>query len=268
MPHKIFVDSRNRISGTSSHFTYQLPGPVEMPASRVVCDAVSIPNVFKTVNRHNDTVYLKEETGTGNNAVTLQRKVLLPRQFMTSHTLKAALTDALNAGTLVQGYVVDYIESTGFLTVSHPGGLTFFIYPHEGLKAGLWPGPDPYENNDAGVLCGWHGTALMQGSPVISNSHINLLPLHTLFLHSDIAGQNDTIGPQGEGSILRRIVLDQPQGSMVHDRFAQLFGDYVTIQRGNIHTMTFWLTDFEGRELDTEFMNFSFSLIFVDLSEI
>ena len=99
-------------------------------------------------------------------------------------------------------------------------------------------------------------------------SHINLLPLHTLFLHSDLAGQNDTLGPQGESTIMRKIVLDQPQGSMVHDRYSQLFGDYVTLQRGNVHTMTFWLTDFEGREIETEFMNFSFSLIFVDLAEI
>ena len=255
MPHKIYIDSRNRIAGTSSHFTFQLPGPVQMPASRVICDAVSIPNVFRTVNRHNDTVYLKEETGTGNNAVTLLRKVLLPRTFFTSNGLKGALMDALNAGTLVSGYVVDYSESTGFLTITHPS-LVFFIYPHEGLKAGLWSGPDPYENNDAGVLCGWHGTALLQGSPVISNSHINLLPLHTLFLHSDLAGQNDTLGPQGEGTILRKIIIDMPQGSMVHDFHSQLFGDYVTLERGNIHTMTFWLTDFEGREIDTEFMNF------------
>ena len=33
----------------------------------------------------------------------------------------------------------------------------------------------------------------------------------------------------------------------------ELFGDYVTLQRGNIHTITFWLTDFEGREIETEY---------------
>ena len=59
---RIYVDSRRRISGTSSDFIYQLAWPIDVPQSRVFVDSVQIPNTFPAIPTANRHVYLEETT--------------------------------------------------------------------------------------------------------------------------------------------------------------------------------------------------------------
>ena len=58
---KIYVDSRNRISGSNEDFSFQLPETVDIPESLAYLDVVLVPNVFWTIRTgYNDKLYLYE----------------------------------------------------------------------------------------------------------------------------------------------------------------------------------------------------------------
>ena len=58
---KIYVDSRNRISGSNEDFSFQLPETVDIPESLAYIDVVLVPNVFWSVRSgYNDKLYLYE----------------------------------------------------------------------------------------------------------------------------------------------------------------------------------------------------------------
>ena len=85
MVHKIYVDSRKRIKGTTSNFTYQLPRPLEIGASRVFVDSVSIPNAFPSIHSKNKYIYIQEDVG----SVTSKLKVPLTEGFYDAFSLAA-----------------------------------------------------------------------------------------------------------------------------------------------------------------------------------
>ena len=57
MPHKLYIDSRRRVSGSHSEFDYQLPNPIQLTKqSRCFVDAVHLANIFPTIHQAIATV--------------------------------------------------------------------------------------------------------------------------------------------------------------------------------------------------------------------
>ena len=266
MVHKLYIDSRKRIRGTSSCFAYQLVRPIEVPASRVFVDSVSLPNSFPSVHAGNRSVYIEERVGNSD----FKRKVALTEGFYDGFSLAEEVQTRINSGTnLAVPYTVTFEEKTGKLKISNTG--VFSVWPDEALAKGQWDprlgaGIPLYEQDSANEVLGYYGKDAIQGTDAISNGHVSLMPYHSLFLHSDLGTQGDSMGPSGEQSIIRRVVLDQPPGAMIHD-FHSLPHDFVSVPRGNIRTINFKITNYEGKEVDMSHMNISFSLIFLDAEE-
>ena len=61
---RLYIDSRDRVSGTQTEFEYQLStNVVVQQESLAVLDTVCIPNSWYTVtNNKNDRIYIREET--------------------------------------------------------------------------------------------------------------------------------------------------------------------------------------------------------------
>ena len=118
MPHKIYVDSRKRVSGTHSNFDYQLPNPIQVPKSRCFVDSVHIANVFPSITSHSRFIYL-EETSTSN--VTTKRKVALTVGAYDGNTLATEVALQLNSGTTLTAgsYSCTFSSGTGKLTISN-----------------------------------------------------------------------------------------------------------------------------------------------------
>ena len=66
--------------------------------------------------------------------------------------------------------------------------------------------------------------------------------------------------------IIRKIILDQPPGSTIHD-FHSLPYDYVSVQPGQIRSLSFRIADYRGRTVDLLHNGVSFSLFFVPEDE-
>ena len=59
--YRIYVDSRDRKSGTATNFEYALPYTLNIrERSRASVDAVVVPNSIKTVGHLNKVIYVQE----------------------------------------------------------------------------------------------------------------------------------------------------------------------------------------------------------------
>jgi hypothetical protein len=70
-----------------------------------------------------------------------------------------------------------------------------------------------------------------------------------LFITSDLGTHADSVGPIGQSTVCRKIVIDQPAGGFVND-FHSLPYDYVSLDQRNIAAIRFRLTDWKGRTVD------------------
>ena len=277
MPHKIYVDSRKRVSGSHSQFDYQLPNPIQVPKSRCFVDSVHIANVFPTIHSANRFIYI-EETSTA--SVSTKRKVgLTAGQTYDGTTLATEVALQLNTGTTLtaSSYACTFSSATGKLTISNVtiAPADFSIWPADYLKQGLWNPlnsasiPAYMEGDDCYDIIGFASPYQITGNSTTSITgagHINVMSYHSLFLHSSLGMQGDCIGPDDSQSIIRRVVLDAAPGTMVND-FHSLPYDYVSIQPSQIRNLSFRLADFKGRTVDLQHQGFSFSLLFVPEDE-
>lgn len=276
MPHKIYADSRKRISGSHSAFDYQLPNPIQVPKSRCFVDSVHIPNIFPTITAHSKFIYLQEFSISN---VSTKRKVALTERTYDGTTLATEVALQLNTGTSLtaSSYTCTFDVHTGKLTISNntAAPADFSIWPAEYLKHLGWNPlasasiPDYIEGDDCYDAIGFAAPYKITGSsgnPITGAGHINVQPYHSLFLHSSLGLQNDCIGPDDSSSIIRKIVLDAAPGSMVND-FHSLPYDYVSVQPSQIRNLSFRLADYRGRTVDLQHQGFSFSLLFVPEDE-
>ena len=115
-PKKIYIDSLYRSSGTHSDFRYSLQTNIEVPHGYVaIIDAVSIPNVFLTVDENRNKLYVRlvEQT---------DRVLTLTSGMYNGVTLAAELQTQLNTlGREYGTYTVTYEEGTGHLRVLMTG---------------------------------------------------------------------------------------------------------------------------------------------------
>ena len=173
-------------------------------------------------------------------------------------------------------YSCNVSNVTGKLTIStSDANNTFHIWPEEYLAHGLWDPlnsasiPDYIAHDNCYDVLGIHGPntiAGSQNSPVVGTSHINVVPYHTLYIHSSLGSQAHCVGPMGSSSVIRAVCLDQPPGRYVHDRCSLPF-DYVTVDEGMIRQLDIQLTDWRDRPVPLT-NSWSFSIIFVPEDEM
>ena len=203
---------------------------------------------FPTITSHSQFIYIEEILTTN---VSTKRKVGLTVGGYDGTTLATEVATQLNTGTTLNAnsYSCTFKSGTGKLTISNttPSPADFNIWTADYLKHGLWNPlnlgsiPAYVEGDDCYTQIGFAGPYKITGNattPITGEGHINVMPYHSLFLHSDLGLQGDAIGPDNSQSCIRMIVLDQAPGSMIHD-FHSLPYDYVSVQPSQIRNLHF-----------------------------
>ena len=67
-PNYLYIDSRDKVSGTTNNFTVQLPSAIHS-AKEIVLEMVAFPNTSYIVNEYNDRVYINNTYGLIEHAV-------------------------------------------------------------------------------------------------------------------------------------------------------------------------------------------------------
>ena len=135
--YRIYVDSRERVDGTDTDFTFELPYTLAIKEkSLAMIDVVCVPNSILTVTENkNDTIWLKE---TRSFEETFYRFAKIVPGYYTVQTLRQAIQDALNNGSnLFADYKVEYDQRLARYVFSNPftvSGESFLLYTQESLK--------------------------------------------------------------------------------------------------------------------------------------
>lgn len=181
------------------------------------------------------------------------RQIALDKGFYTFDELASQLQSKMNENSAITGgsYVVTAQTLTGRLKIENSSTDQIFkIYPEAYLTKNpymfLGVGTDPYSSDDVTGLSGDH---ILQGNLLTASMHVNVLRYHSLFITSDLGTHADSVGPQGQSSVARKIVIDQPAGGFVND-FHSLPFDYVALDKQSIAAIHFRLTDWRGRTVD------------------
>ena len=190
---------------------------IEVPENTVAfVDSVHLPNVFTTIHARNRNLYLAEYVSASSKAY---KTVQLSEGSYNGVTLAAELKSRLDANTQTSAtFTVVYQESTGQLTVSSTVSFKFLTEEEARSTHGAGGLTGYVPNQTAYAVIGWpEETMTLAGTQSLSGM-INASPHSTLFLcSSDFGGLGGSLGPRGETNIVRRIVIDKPFGSTVHD---------------------------------------------------
>ena len=195
------------------------------------------------------------------------RKIAVDVGGYDAASLPTMLTTKLNAGTSMATYAVTVVGTTNRLSIANNSAKKFWLWSGEYLDAHPYAFQGHTNGGYAYDILGYRG-GVQEGSssaPLIGQQHINVMAHHTVFINSNLGMHNDSVGPMGQTTIARKVVIDQPPGSTVNDYHSNLM-DYVTVAAGDIHQISFRLTDWRGQDIDMD-VAWSLSIIFVPEKE-
>jgi len=269
---RVYVDSRNAVSGDSRNFLFELPEDITLPkdACCYITD-LSLPHAFYTIDENNKHIYVIEQ---GPHA----RKIELTSQHYDVLTLEAELQTRFNQAQDAPGwpgnqtgstYTVTYNPEKNNYTIALGAG-TFQFLTDAYLKTydggsdwNAGSGPDLPVH-----LASLNDTLGLRGSYAQANSHdtghTDIRNYHTLFLHSSSLGSYNTIGPLGVKSVLVRIPVTVDYGDIVRQHHSGLVHDYIDCGGQTLRTLQFSLRDGWNREVDIQGGNLSFTLLFTE----
>ena len=209
---KIYIDSR-QAQGTGSDFLLTLKQSVQVPENTVAyIDDVILPNTFLTVDANRSYIYISETNGT----TTFSFRTQIAYGNYSGIDLAAALQTTLRQhSTISPGqYSVNFDGNTGLLKITHDSGTGnwHLATRAELLAVGTWGGVNFGQNpQDANDVIGLNSNAVATPLTLQLNNMVMLIPFQNVYLtSSDFGGLNQSLGTNGETSILRRIPIDQP----------------------------------------------------------
>ena len=219
----IYVDSRRRVSGSDSNFTFELPETLHMQSSaKMAVYKVRIADAFLSTDRGRNLYWIDQALGTLNNAQ-------LPI---------GAYTGARLAAWISSNYASD--AELRDLFPNGPG------YP-QGAYA-----TSPQSINH--LLGGSYIDGALQIFPWVSMN-----PFNEVYLRSrELGNAAHILGPLGT-DIICKVIIDKGVGHVMKD---QTDDGHLVELRGPItlRTLNFRLTDVDGNEVNTRGTSVSFAL--------
>ena len=263
---KIYCDTkfRRNDSKSTSDFKIDLPQTLKLPEN-CVCyiDDVSIPRSWFVVETCiNDKLYLRLQYSTGgivsDHIITLQSKNYNGAQFASE--LQGKLQVINNTFTCL------YDNQSMNVSISLANlDVKFFT---------------DAELMDSGFMVNWSGTVFNQKNlssanelltnvtpNVIGNTaspaqyYINLTPIRNIYMRSPNLSSFNTIGCNGESSIIKKIPINAGSGEMITS-FITSSTDFIPCNNLTLRTIEIQLVDVDGNIINLHNNNMSFSILF------
>lgn len=264
---KIYIDSKFRRadSVSSSSFKFELPYTLQLPDNAMFyVDDVCIPHNWYTVETGvNDQLYFRIQFAGGgsydDHIITLDGKNYNGSQFAAAVQSKIS---SITAGAVT---TCTYDTQTKNMSVS-VANLDLNFFTNEDLK-------DPQYN------IGWTGTVyngndLSSANELLTNDfrkfvgntatpaiyYLNLTPVRNIYMRSPNLSSFNTIGCNGESSIIKKIPVSSNSGDMIFNNITSA-NDFLECSRATWKTLEFHLVDVNSNYINLHGANVSFSLI-------
>ena len=265
---RLYIDSRDRVSGTAESFEYQLSTNVTVGEESIaVLDSVLIPNSWYTVTKdQNDGIYIREESA----GFLATRIAVLGPGYYDVNSLATEIARALTQDSNVAApYTCSYSATKGRFEISNAwtgAAEGLYIFTEESAKLlGV-------SNWGVSVLKGaFRQIGMVKGEtqfvgtsfgtdPLVLNS-VPILQNHTqLFIKGSLGIPGLVQGPRGAQDILRRCVITAPTLALNYDA-ATTMHDNIRIAPGTYSTMRFSLEGYFGDVVDLQGQEWSFSIV-------
>lgn len=155
---------------------------------------------------------------------------------------------------LMNGTISIYNRSTGSLAFGPRASLLFL-----GSWAGHSIGANP---QDANEVIGMDVTATWVANSLQCNSMVRLIPFQNVYIHpSEFGLPNQSQGPLGETSIVRRVPVDQSWCNIISS-LHMASGDHIDVRGMQMEALSFCIRDVNGRLVDLKRHGVSLSVVF------
>jgi len=269
---KIYIDSRlrNSSSKSSTDFAVQLNESVLLPDdTAVIVTDICIPHTWYTIEYYNEKIYFRVWDPLGRTTdyiATLQH-----RSYDISSLASAVATAMSQAFGTSNAFAGDADVTTGRIVITMPtvGNYFFTIYNDITLKEkarGTWTGPayNPYNPQSCNGVLGHDDDQIEDPSQRATqwvSGFVDVLGVHNVYITSPQFG-NNSMGPNGERNILKKVVTTAGFGELITDTFVNA-QDVNSCAKKLFQTMQFKLTDVRGNALVLNGGHCSLTLIFV-----
>lgn len=237
-----YINSRNRVSGTDSDFTYKIEYPEDQKFDSVVCLSAIIPTSF----------YLVDSLGT----FTLQEDakttpIDIPSGNYTRTTFKNTVQDLLNAKS-PNGYV--YTVSVPSTSTAETGFYSFAVAGNGGVQPAFILAAGS-SNNIFEPMGFDYGTHNFTSDGLISQNVTKLIAEDSIYIHSDIC-------TNGDDSILQEVYSQNvPYFSTTafHNPSPEAYSKQLTSNTSNIYR--FYLTNEDDEALNLNGLNWNATIL-------
>lgn len=254
------VNSRGRITGTDSNFTYLIPIPIGAEFDSVAILQASIPKSYYLIDSGKDTFTVVETAG----GIPLTYSVQITSGNYTRRTFALTIGRLLTAASLANGYGLAYSLALPSSTSADDGKYTYTITGAADsvvftMPAGNTPsqqlGFDPTSSTQVTLVAGV-GT-------VRSANVCKLVAEDTLFIRSDICRNGSGVN-NNFGSVLQEVFTNVSDYSSIIYSAGVTGGVYANrriLGHSQSNTFRFILTDEDGAEVSLNGINMVFSLL-------
>ena len=271
---KIYIDSRfmRRDSVSTSNFKFELPYTLKLPDNAIFyVDDVCIPRNWYTVEAGvNDKLYIRisdpgfvpPETLHIDYIITLDAKNYNGTQFAAA--VQSKITSITGGGNVC---TCTYDNQSMMMSV-HIANLEIQFFTDEELKdVPTQLGQNfnqPYNSRDLAS-----GNELLTNNKIFYDGdtaipvqyYLNLTPVRNIYMRSPNLSSFNTIGCNGESSIIKKIPVTSQNGDMIFNNILSA-NDFLECSRATWKTLEFHLVDVNSNYINLHGANVSFSLIF------
>ena len=225
----IYVDRRDRQSGSAEDFTYTLPYTLNIAEKSLAnIDAVVVPNTIQTViPGKSDLIYFRENNNLDG---VWQRVARLSPGYYNIEPLATEFARAMTeVSFLPEGRDVSYNSKLGryeFVNPSTSFDFSALIYTKQTQEIGSANNIDTIPRIQENGNGDWRLPGLTAGSdvpirntfdelPGIAPNAPNLQHATQVFINTSLGISGRSVGAKGNMSISRRAIIDQPTCSLV-----------------------------------------------------
>lgn len=272
---KIYIDSkfRDSSSNSSSDFKYELPETMSFKEDTVVyIDDICIPHSWESILENvNNKLYFKVYKINVLPEIEYNIIATIEPGNYTGGDLATEMQTEMNSQSQTATGVANiftcaYVVKTNKITITCNNlQYAFRIVTQPELKTIDWAGPifDRSRPNDINeVLSNLDNFSKRYNSviPYVSGS-INLQPYNNIYIHGTNLCNYNTIGPQNERTVLKKVPVSADYNHMIFDQCV-LINDYNDCGNNTIKTLYFSLKSSRGDVISLNGCNWSMSLVF------
>ena len=237
----IYVDSRRRVSGSDSNFTFELPETLHMQSSAKM--VVYKVRIVLSTDRGRNLYWIDQALGTLNSAQ-------LPIGAWTGARLAAWISSNYASATYVEAQNSIEVASDGNRRILSDAELRDLFPNGPGYPQGAYA-TSPQSINH--LLGGSYIDGALQIFPWVSMN-----PFNEYLRSRELGNAAHILGPLGT-DIICKVIIDKGVGHVMKD---QTDDGHLVELRGPItlRTLNFRLTDVDGNEVNTRGTSVSFAL--------